>query len=33
MEYRKAQRIMGFTTGDMSLELDFEGSCASDRKG
>ena len=32
MEYRKAQRVMGFTTSDMSLELGFEGRCALDGK-
>jgi hypothetical protein len=32
MEYRKAQRVVGFTTSDMSLELGFEGRCALDRK-
>ena len=33
MEYWKAQRVVGFTTSDMYLELGFEGSRASDRKG
>ena len=32
MEYWKAQRVVGFTTSDMSLELGFEGRCALDRK-
>ena len=33
MEYRKAQRVVGFTTSDMSLELDSDGSCASGGEG
>ena len=32
MEYRKAQRVMGFTNSDMPLELGFERRCALDRK-
>ena len=32
MEYWKAQRVVGFTTSDMSLELGFEGRSALDRK-